>query len=95
MIKVLWLLVGGGIGWLTMLLHIWSGAKIVPKASGHVLFWVVGGVLGRLALMGLGLTLALQQGIVEGFITFIGILGMRWLVIYRLHQGKAFEHYLK
>ncbi len=95
MSDLLWLLAGGGIGWLTMALHVWSGAKITPDASGHALFWVMGGLVGRLVLIGSGLTLALQQGIPQGVLTFIGILGMRWLVIYRLHRGRAFGRYLK
>jgi hypothetical protein len=77
-----------------MLLHVWSAARLNPQATRYAIGWVLVGFVGRWALIGLGLTLALQRGPVAGLLMFLGIMTLRWYLIYKVHHGKAFGRWL-
>ena len=70
---LVWLLVGGAIGFLEAVTMWWTVARLRPGAPQRVVIWVVGGIVVRWGLDAGLLAVALQQGIVPGLLAFAGL----------------------
>lgn len=83
---MIWFVLGGLWGALSIAFQVWSVRRLDPRPSPLAVAWVIGGVGLRLGWIALLLALALRQGIGPGLSAFAGIWLARWIMIYRLHK---------
>ncbi len=87
---VVWLIAGALVGWVSILIQVWTMPRLRPDALRQRLGGMIGGMLLRWLLIAGLLSVALQQGIVAGLLAFAGLWLARWLGILRIHTGKSF-----
>lgn len=91
----LWLSGGMALGGFFLLSLAMTVAHFQPYAGRRWAWRFVGGYLLRLTLVGGALRLALLQGIVPALWLLLGFWLMRMFLIWRIHQGRAFQRYLR
>ncbi|MEA3397655.1 MAG: hypothetical protein U9R05_09370 [Chloroflexota bacterium] len=87
---VVWLIAGALVGWVSILIQVWTVARLCPRTPRRGLGLLIGGMLLRWALIAGLFSVALRQGIVAGLWAFAGLWVARWLGILRIHAGKSF-----
>lgn len=87
---VVWLIAGALVGWVSILIHVWTMPRLRPDAPRQRLWGMFGGMLLRWLLIAGLLSVALRQGIVAGLLAFAGLWLARWWGILRIHAGKLF-----
>ncbi len=87
---VVWLIAGALVGWVSILIHVWTMPRLRPNAPRQRLWGMFGGMLLRWALIAGLLSVALRQGIAAGLLAFAGLWVMRWALVWRIHTGKLF-----
>ena len=87
---VVWLIAGALVGWVSILIQVWTMPRLRPDALRQRLWGMFGGMLLRWVLIAGLFSVALRQGIVAGLWAFAGLWVMRWVLVWRIHAGKAF-----
>jgi hypothetical protein len=77
----LFLLAGLIVGAILLRTQAWTVNRISPRAGAGAAGWLIVGLLGRLALVGLLFYAALRQGIAPGLLAGAGLLSSRWLLL--------------
>lgn len=90
----LWFLAGGVVGWLTILMHVWTAARVGPNSTRWFVWALLAGAYFRWAIVGALFVWALQYNVTAVLLAFAGLWLMRRLLLFRLNAGLAFEKLL-
>lgn len=92
---VLWL--GGGLllGWCIICSQVATVAHLHPHMGRAFVWRIAGGLFFRWSMAAAALTLALRWGLAPALWLLCGFWLMRMLMIYRIHQGRAFQRQLR
>ncbi len=96
--SAIWILAGAAVSAVSLLSQVWiAGRQLCPEASqGVLMVMMLGGLLLRLTLVAVVLIAALQiTGVVAAIWAVVGMIVMRWLLVYGLHKGKLFRTWLQ
>ncbi len=86
----LWLLLGGVVGWLTILMHVWTVAQLGPHSPSWFALPLVAGAYVRWGMV-VGLFIAaLHHDVVALLLAFVGLWLVRRVLLWRLNAGRAF-----
>jgi hypothetical protein len=86
---VVWLFVGMLVGLVNVLLLLRTVAHVRLNVPRHVVRWdVLRGIILRLALVAVVLSLALQRSLISALLAFVGFWLSRWAAVYLGKSGR-------